>query len=102
MQVVYEAIDRSISRDEVVHISLFELARAGVGYVGACERLFEECEGETVANGEHEFWGVDLDRRNWRVHVQLPNDEEAGPLLEDRVHVEGPGRAAKSVKVRRP
>ena len=76
MQIVYTAIDRSKSHDEIVHLSLSDLAHAEVTGGAARKVLLQECEGEavnaTIDGGEHEFWGQDMDGVEWRVHVQLP------------------------------
>jgi hypothetical protein len=65
-QIVAQAIDRSVTHGEIVFIS-----------EPLClEELLRECEGEVyVANIDeyssnvHEFWGIDLDGEEWRVHV---------------------------------
>lgn len=63
-QAVSDAIDRSISHQEIVTI------RTGRHYEAVCMWLAEACEDSVVASGSlTEFWGRNDDGDAWRVHV---------------------------------
>ena len=57
-----QAIQRSISHNEIVHIAHDS---------EAVEALTVRCDDHVEANEEHEFWGTDDDGNEWRVHVRL-------------------------------
>lgn len=63
-QVVSDAIDRSVSHNEIVHVDHHDAVVA---------ELERECEGSAESMGTREFWGVDCDGRTWRVHVDPAN-----------------------------
>ena len=64
-QIIREAIKRSISHNEIVHVD-----EPGLGEAIALD-LYESCEGDAkrATDGVHEFWGEDCDGQSWRVHV---------------------------------
>lgn len=55
-----QAIDQSISQNETIHIPFV---------ASEYETLLAECEDNTVANTETEFWGEDENGATWRVHM---------------------------------
>lgn len=60
-QTIERAIAESIHTNSIVHLADEE---------GLCA-LFAECENDVTWNGTREFWGVDLDGQEWRVHVEV-------------------------------
>lgn len=58
-----QAIERSISHDEIVYIESSN---------DDLEHLLAECEESVDANGVWEFWGTTEDGDEWRVHVKGP------------------------------
>ena len=76
MQITHNAINRSIMQTEIAHISAVDMAQAGVDYDAVSADLYSECESHVEANGTHEFWGVDVDGNEWRVHVEMPANIE--------------------------
>ena len=68
MEIVNRAIDESKSSNEIVRISRIDAGKSQEAILAA---LFAECEGDVEANGEHEYWGKDIDGATWRVHVVL-------------------------------
>lgn len=69
MQIVYEAIDRSLLHDDIVHLTKDHAVRAGVSQEAILEALFVECENMVTNDDVVEFHGVNLDGEDWRVHV---------------------------------
>lgn len=64
-QEAHAAIDRSKSHTEIVHLPWSD---------GAARILEQECEGSADANNAHEYWGVDCDGTEWRVHLDKADD----------------------------
>jgi hypothetical protein len=65
-QDVGSAIKRSIDENRIVTITALDSAE----HETLCRILFEECE-DTADNGAvTEYWGIDLDGNEWRVHVK--------------------------------
>ena len=62
-EIIGQAIDRSVSHDEIVHVIVPASQRDA--YEALSERLCVECEG----CGDDEYWGRDLDGGEWRVHL---------------------------------
>lgn len=63
-QLVADAIGRSVSHTEIVHVDGYSMRDAIVSELG------DECEGSTDdGQGGMEFWGQDLNGEAWRVHV---------------------------------
>ena len=69
LQIISNAIDRSISQNEIVTLESDEIARAGNSVEAVCSELFAECEDSTDADTVTEYWGKDIDGNEWRVHV---------------------------------
>jgi len=76
MQFVTQAIKRSISHNEIAHIRADDAGRAGASVEAIVAELSRECKGEALnkAYFVHEFWGVNVDGEEWRVHVALPGE----------------------------
>ena len=70
-QLVGEAINRSISHNEIVTI-----VPERYGSTVVCDSIFVECEDSVEAEKWTEFWGTDLDGNSWRVHVKNDNNIE--------------------------
>lgn len=74
MQLVSEAIDRSISHNQIVTIDVGPsgLVCAGGGVSGDAVRedLAEVCEDCAISKAVCEYWGNDLEGNEWRVHVR--------------------------------
>jgi len=60
------AIARSIELNEIVTFN----AKDGDEYQAYGRVLFAECEGTVETPDVTEYWGVDLEGNNWRVHVR--------------------------------
>lgn len=58
---VYSAIDESILRDTIAYLPWSAAAE---------EILMAECEDCTEGDRVSEYWGIDLDQREWRVHLR--------------------------------
>jgi len=68
--VVKDAIERSVSHNEIVHLS------PDTGDIEAiCLALLVECDDNVEANGVAEYWGEDEDGEPWRVHVDSDTAE---------------------------
>lgn len=69
LELINEAIKESKQTNSIAHIC----AGSGVSHGtlrGVREELTLECEGH-VENGDvEEFWGLDCDGNEWRVHVE--------------------------------
>ena len=66
-QVIEQAIRESIAQDETVRIVASD-------YDKLCRDLFVECESDSESEGEHLFWGQDLDGNDWSVSVNSPTN----------------------------
>ncbi len=71
MELVYRAIRESIQETGIVRIEQLDMLRAGVSQSAVLRALFGECEGDVENGSEHEYWGVDVDGNDWRVHVEV-------------------------------
>ena len=61
-QTVYDAVVRSISHNEIVHLEHDDLVRA---------ELLDWAEDWNTGDIEIEAWG-DYDGHEWRVHIKMP------------------------------
>ena len=59
---VIDAIDRSISHDEIVYLD---------DEPGLRDALLAECDDNVESDGVAEYWGEDDNGDEWRVHVRL-------------------------------
>jgi hypothetical protein len=59
-QAVSDAIARSVSRNEIVYLDHSDAAE---------EYLSAECEDRAEGAELVEFWGIDCDGNEWRVHL---------------------------------
>lgn len=66
---VREAIDESKLQNTIVRI-----VASGHVLEAVRRELEAECEGSAVATEEQEFWGVDCDGAEWRVHLVTRDD----------------------------
>ena len=66
VEMVRKAIDESTTRTRIVDLrpSTQEEMQA------MCAELETESEGSTDSNEGHEYWGADVDGREWRVRVR--------------------------------
>lgn len=66
---VVDAIRQSAARDSIVWITCYSQDC----YESVCASLFVRCEGESEGfagdSVVREYWGVDSDDREWRVHA---------------------------------
>ena len=70
-EVIERAIRRSLATGEVVHLDHSDFGRRrGDALEDARGDLISECADDVDAGGTHEFWGVDVDGNEWRVHVR--------------------------------
>jgi hypothetical protein len=70
---IAKAIDRSISHNEIAHLDVSSVGLLADAYE---EQLARECEGSADRRDEGvvEYWGVDLDGEEWRVHLEVRHD----------------------------
>ena len=59
-QEIARAIAESIAEDRIIYLDYSDAAR---------DALSAECEGDAETDDVHEFWGVDVDGNEWRVHL---------------------------------
>lgn len=68
-----QAIDRSISHNEIVHVAFSrEIA----------EELLESSDDHVIAGSVMEFWAVDEEAGEWRVHLDLQGQADVRAAAE--------------------
>lgn len=75
-QAVSDAIERSKSHNEIVLLQPWNKA--------VYDELLAESEGYAEGNEVHEFWGVDLNGDDWRVHLAKEPRENPNPQVPVR------------------
>ncbi len=69
-----QAISQSVAQNEIVTLDWS---------AAAIVALQAECDDSADADAAHEFWGVDLDGGEWRVHVARADDDALLALAQE-------------------